>query len=92
MRPALRLRLRGSRPSEPRPLSAGFALQVADPHAEAVEPYRRTATAASLFPELHNNLVDILIYIKLSSGENALCIENAVTGHTGGSWAWAHLT
>lgn len=71
--------------------ATGLALQLADRHTEAVEPYRRAMAIAPSFPNLRNNLAAALISVNCCSYEVTRLLEDAVTENPGDSRAWTNL-
>ncbi|MGU8077146.1 tetratricopeptide repeat protein [Burkholderia pyrrocinia] len=69
----------------------GYALQMADRHAEAVEPYRRALEIAPDLPQLRNNLA---IALRLSGGnpaEELALLEAAVNANASECEPWVNL-
>ncbi|CAG9218501.1 Flp pilus assembly protein TadD [Paraburkholderia tropica] len=71
--------------------AAGLALQFANRHADAVEPYRRALAIDPTFPNLRNNLAISLMLIKSERGEVDRLLEDAVAADPGNSRAWINL-
>jgi Flp pilus assembly protein TadD len=79
-------------PERPGPhFAVGLALQFADRHAEAVEPYRRAMSITPSFPNLRNNLAAALISVNRCSRVVARLLEDAVVENPDDSRAWINL-
>ncbi|WP_322031519.1 hypothetical protein [Paraburkholderia sp. J76] len=71
--------------------AAGLALQFANRHAEAVEPYRHALTIARTFPNLRNNLATALIQVNFGNPEIRPLLEETVAEEPGNVNAWINL-
>ncbi|MDR3099488.1 MAG: hypothetical protein LBV73_20755 [Paraburkholderia sp.] len=73
--------------------AAGLALQFANRHAEAVQPYRHALAIKRTFPNLRNNLAGALtqINIDINSGEILTLLEESVTTDPNDANAWINL-
>ncbi|WP_308012645.1 hypothetical protein [Paraburkholderia unamae] len=71
--------------------AAGLALQFANRHADAVEPYRRALAIARTFPNLRNNLASALIQIKSDHDQIIALLNETVAAEPGNANAWINL-
>jgi Flp pilus assembly protein TadD len=71
--------------------AAGLALQFANRHADAVEPYRRALAIDQTFPNLRNNLAISLMLINSERSEIDRLLEEAVAADPNDSRAWVNL-
>ena len=71
--------------------AAGLALQLANRHADAIEPYRRALAIERTFPNLRNNLASALMQIKLDGGEVLALLEETVAAEPNNANAWINL-
>lgn len=71
--------------------AAGLALQFANRHADAVEPYRRALAIARTFPNLRNNLATALIQIKSDHDQIIALLNETVAAEPGNANAWINL-
>ncbi|WP_321894319.1 tetratricopeptide repeat protein [Paraburkholderia heleia] len=71
--------------------AAGLALQFANRHAEAVEPYRHALGIARTFPNLRNNLATALMQINFGDREILPLLEETVTEEPDNVNAWINL-
>jgi len=71
--------------------AAGLALQFANRHADAIEPYRRALAIERTFPNLRNNLASALMQIKSDSGEVLTLLEETVAAEPNNANAWINL-
>ncbi|WP_322105465.1 hypothetical protein [Paraburkholderia sp. J41] len=71
--------------------AAGLALQFANRHADAVQPYRRALAIARKFPNLRNNLATALIQIKSDGNETLALLNETVAEEPGNANAWINL-
>ncbi|WP_321907345.1 hypothetical protein [Paraburkholderia sp. J11-2] len=71
--------------------AAGLALQFANRHAEAVEPYRHALAIARTFPNLRNNLATALMQINFGDAQILPLLEETVTEVPGDANAWINL-
>ncbi|WP_043284176.1 hypothetical protein [Paraburkholderia oxyphila] len=71
--------------------AAGLALQFANRHADAIEPYRRALAIERTFPNLRNNLAGALMQIKSDSREVLALLEETVAAEPNNANAWINL-
>ncbi|QGZ60293.1 hypothetical protein FAZ98_00270 [Paraburkholderia acidisoli] len=71
--------------------AAGLALQFANRHADAVQPYRRALAIARKFPNLRNNLASALMQIKSDGNEILALLSEVVAEEPGNANAWINL-
>lgn len=71
--------------------AAGLALQLANRHAEAVEPYRHALAIARTFPNLRNNLATALMQINFGDTQILPLLEEAVAEEPDNVNAWINL-
>ncbi|WP_343668833.1 hypothetical protein [Paraburkholderia heleia] len=71
--------------------AAGLALQFANRHAEAVEPYRHALGIARTFPNLRNNLATALMQINFGDREILPLLEETVAEEPDNVNAWINL-
>ncbi|HKU00411.1 MAG TPA: hypothetical protein VJS30_28325 [Paraburkholderia sp.] len=71
--------------------AAGLALQFANRHADAIEPYRRALAIERTFPNLRNNLASALTQIKFDSSEVLALLEETVAAEPNNANAWINL-
>ncbi|TDG24279.1 hypothetical protein EYW47_11360 [Paraburkholderia silviterrae] len=71
--------------------AAGLALQFANRHADAIEPYRRALAIERTFPNLRNNLAGALIQIKSDSSEVLALLDETVAMEPNNANAWINL-
>jgi tetratricopeptide (TPR) repeat protein len=71
--------------------AAGLALQFANRHAHAVEPYRRALAIERTFPNLRNNLAAALMQINSSSKESLGLLEEAAAANPSDANTWINL-
>ncbi|MEX3964231.1 hypothetical protein AB4Y42_18795 [Paraburkholderia sp. EG286B] len=71
--------------------AAGLALQFANRHAEAVEPYRHALGIARTFPNLRNNLATALMQINFGDREILSLLEETVAEEPANVNAWINL-
>ncbi|MCG5075902.1 hypothetical protein [Paraburkholderia tagetis] len=73
--------------------AAGLALQFANRHAEAVQPYRHALAIKRTFPNLRNNLAGALtqINIDINSREILALLEESVAAEPNDANAWINL-
>lgn len=91
---ALRIALAAARLAPARAaaqFAAGLALQFANRHADAVEPYRRALAIDQTFPNLRNNLAISLMLINSERSEIDWLLEEAVAADPNDSRAWVNL-
>lgn len=71
--------------------AAGLALQFANRHADAIEPYRRALAIERTFPNLRNNLATALMQIKSDSREIFTLLEETIAAEPDNANAWINL-
>lgn len=80
---------------EPQRISAwfavGLAFQLANRHAESVEPYRRALAIDRTFPNLRNNLATALMQIKSNDDEVAALLGECIEANPDDANAWINL-
>jgi Flp pilus assembly protein TadD len=72
--------------------AAGLALQLANRHADAVQPYRRALAIARTFPNLRNNLATALMQINFDNSEILPLLEETIAEEPGNANAWVNLS
>jgi tetratricopeptide (TPR) repeat protein len=72
--------------------AAGLAMQFANRHAEAIQPYRRALAIARTFPNLRNNLAGALMQINSNSEEVRVLLEETVAEEPGNANGWINLS
>ncbi|RKR43536.1 tetratricopeptide repeat protein [Paraburkholderia sp. BL17N1] len=70
----------------------GYALQMANRHAEAIAPYRHALTIDPRLPRLCNNLAAALTFTGGSLNERITLLENAVRDEPDEGDGWTNLT
>jgi tetratricopeptide (TPR) repeat protein len=71
--------------------AAGLALQFANRHADAVQPYRRALAIARTFPNLRNNLATALMQVNIGDSEILPLLEESVAAEPDNANAWVNL-
>jgi len=69
----------------------GYALQMANRHGEAIEPYRRALAIDPKLPRLRNNLAGALALTGGDLNEQLALLESAVHDEPGNGDAWTNL-
>jgi Flp pilus assembly protein TadD len=71
--------------------ASGLALQFANRHADAVQPYRRALEIERTFPNLRNNLATALMQVNSNADEVAVLLEESVAAHPDDANVWINL-
>ncbi|RFU47555.1 tetratricopeptide repeat protein [Paraburkholderia sp. DHOC27] len=69
----------------------GYALQMANRHRDALDPYRHALALNPDLPQLRNNLAGALAILRENTSEQVVLLEGAVKAQPSNSDAWINL-